>query len=96
MNLQQEHIKGYAVSSSQIESRLTGKPTSAFNFPSVKKCKSLTKQQRQWFNRRQAVEPAIGHLKLDHRMDGFWLQGGKPGDALHVVLCATVYNLHWL
>jgi IS5 family transposase len=31
--------------------------------------KSLTNQQRRWLKRRQAVEPAIGHLKAGHRMD---------------------------
>ena len=41
------------------------------------------------------MEPAIGHLKSDHRMDRCWLQG-KLGDALHAVLCATGYNLRWL
>ena len=59
------------------------------------KHKSLTKPQRRWFRRRQAVEPAIGHLKSDHRMDRCWLQG-QSGDALHAVLCATGYNLRWL
>lgn len=59
------------------------------------KYKSLTKLQRRWLRRRQAVEPAIGHLKSDHRMDRCWLQG-KLGDALHAVLCATGYNLRWL
>lgn len=43
----------------------------------------------------QAVEPVIGHLKSDDRMDRCWLQG-KLGDALHAVLCATGYNLRWL
>ncbi|WP_304053208.1 transposase, partial [Nitrosomonas communis] len=57
--------------------------------------KSLTRQQRRWLKRRQAVEPAIGHLKSDHRMDRCWLQG-KLGDALHAVLCAAGYNLRWL
>ena len=33
------------------------------------KAKSLTRQQRRWLKRLQAVEPAIGHLKSDHRMD---------------------------
>jgi IS5 family transposase len=56
---------------------------------------SLTRQQRRWLRRRQAVEPAIGHLKSDHRMDRCWLQG-QLGDALHAVLCATGYNLRWL
>ena len=59
------------------------------------KYKSLTKQQRRWLKRRQAVEPAIGHLTSDHRMDRCWLQG-QLGDALHAVLCATGYNLRWL
>ena len=59
------------------------------------KFKSLTKPQRRWLKRRQAVEPAIGHLKADHRMDRCWLQGAL-GDALHTVLCAAGYNLRWL
>ncbi|MCZ2152553.1 MAG: IS5 family transposase [Bryobacterales bacterium] len=59
------------------------------------KAKSLTKQQRRWLKRRQAVEPAIGHLKSDHRMDRCWLKGSL-GDALHAVLCAAGYNLRWL
>ena len=59
------------------------------------KYKSLTRQQRRWLKRRQAVEPAIGHLKSDHRMDRCWLQG-QLGDALHAVLCAAGYNLRWL
>jgi len=59
------------------------------------KYKSLTAQQRRWLKRRQAVEPAIGHLKSDHRMDRCWLPG-QLGDAMHAVLCATGYNLRWL
>ena len=59
------------------------------------KFKSLTKLQRRWLRRRQAVEPAIGHLKSDHRMDRCWLKGSL-GDALHAVLCAAGYNLRWL
>jgi hypothetical protein len=59
------------------------------------KFKSLTKPQRRWLKRRQAVEPAIGHLKSDHRMDRCWLQGAI-GDALHTVRCAVGYNLRWL
>jgi len=59
------------------------------------KYKSLTQPQRRWLRRRQAVEPAIGHLKSDNRMDRCWLQG-QLGDALHAVLCAAGYNLRWL
>ena len=59
------------------------------------KFKSLTAQQRRWLKRRQAVEPAIGHLKHDNAMDRCWLQGAT-GDALHAVLCAAGYNIRWL
>ena len=59
------------------------------------KIKRLNRQQKKWLRRRQAVEPAIGHLKSDHRMDRCWLQGAV-GDALHAVSCAAGYNLRWL
>lgn len=59
------------------------------------KFKSLTKQQKGWLKRRTAVEPAIGHMKSDHRMDRCWLQGAL-GDALHSISCAAGYNLRWL
>ena len=59
------------------------------------KYKSLTSQQKRWLRRRQAVEPAIGHLKSDNRMDRCWLQG-TLGDALHTIGCAAGYNLRWL
>jgi IS5 family transposase len=59
------------------------------------KFKSLTTQQRRWLKRRQAIEPAIGHAKSDHRMDRCWLQGAL-GDALHAISCAAGYNLRWL
>ena len=59
------------------------------------KFKSLTAVQRRWLKRRQAVEPAIGHAKADHRMDRCWLQGAE-GDALHALSCALGYNIRWL
>ena len=58
------------------------------------KCKSVDKRRRRWLKRRQAVEPAIGHLNADHRMDRCWL-GGSIGEALHTVPCAAGFNLHW-
>jgi IS5 family transposase len=59
------------------------------------KFKSLDAQQRRWLKRRQAIEPAIGHAKSDHRMDRCWLVG-STGDALHAVLCAAGFNIRWL
>lgn len=57
--------------------------------------KTMSAQQRKWLKRRQAVEPVIGHLKADHRMDRCWLKGSE-GDAIHTVLCAAGFNLRWL
>jgi len=59
------------------------------------KFKSLSPQQKGWLRKRQAIEPAIGHLKSDNRMDRCWLQGAL-GDALHAISCAAGYNLRWL
>ena len=44
----------------------------ALHVPEVEcigKYKSLTKPQRRWLRHQQALEPAIGHLKSDHRVD---------------------------
>ena len=59
------------------------------------KFKSLTAVQRRWLKRRQAIEPARGHTKADHRMDRCWLPGAS-GDALHALSCALGYNIRWL
>ncbi|SCC93547.1 transposase [Thiomonas sp. X19] len=59
------------------------------------KFKRMSLQHRGWLRRRSAVEPAIGHLKADHRLDRCWLQGAL-GDALHALSCAAGYNLRWL
>jgi IS5 family transposase len=59
------------------------------------KFKRLTGLQRRWLKRRQAIEPAIGHTKADHRMDRCWLLGAS-GDALHALSCALGYNIRWL
>ena len=68
--------------------------------PHVKVCHRgkktrLTNWQLKCLPRRQAIEPIIGHLKADHRMDRCWLKG-ELGDKLHAVLCAAGYNLRWL
>jgi len=59
------------------------------------KYKTLTAQERKLLRRRQAIEPIIGHLKSDHRMDRCHLKG-EQGDRLHAVLCAAGYNIRWL
>ena len=57
--------------------------------------KTMSEHERRLLKRRQAVEPAIGHLKADYRMNRCWLKGSM-GDALHALSCAVGYNLRWL
>ena len=57
--------------------------------------KSLTDQEKKSLKRRQAIEPIIGHLKADHRMNRCHLKGSN-GDSLHAVLCAAGFNILWL
>ena len=59
------------------------------------KSRRISAQERKQLRRRQAIEPIIGHLKSDHRMDRCRLKG-KEGDQLHAVLCAAGYNIRWL
>ena len=45
--------------------------------------------------RRAAIEPTIGHLKSDNRMDRNYLTG-QEGDRINAVLAAAGYNLRKL
>jgi IS5 family transposase len=59
------------------------------------KGKRLDAEGLKLIKRRNAIEPVIGHLKADHRMDRCHLKG-EIGDRLHAVLCAAGYNIRWL
>ena len=45
--------------------------------------------------RRAAVEPSIGHLKQEHRMDRIRLKG-KEGDRINAILSAAGMNFRKL
>lgn len=45
--------------------------------------------------RRAAVEPIIGHLKAEHRMDRNYLKG-RSGDRINALLAAVGFNFHLL
>lgn len=45
--------------------------------------------------RRSAIEPAIGHMKADGKLDRNWLNGSL-GDAIHAVLCGAGHNLRMI
>jgi len=49
----------------------------------------------KWMKRRAAVEPGIGHLKSEHRLNGNRLWGAE-GDMANVILSAAGMNFHKL
>jgi IS5 family transposase len=59
----------------------------------------VTATIRREMKRRAAVEPVIGHIKAEHRMDRNYLKG-REGDRANAVLAAAGYNfsllLRWL
>ena len=59
----------------------------------------VTAAIRREMRRRAAVEPVIGHVKAEHRMDRNYLKG-RAGDRANAVLAAAGYNfsllLRWL
>ncbi len=50
---------------------------------------------RREMRRRAAVEPVIGHVKAEHRMDRNYLKG-RDGDRANAVLAAAGYNFSLL
>ncbi len=56
---------------------------------------SMKPSEWGWFKRRSAIEPVIGHMKQDHRMDRNFLKG-TDGDKMNVILAACGFNLRKL
>ena len=53
-------------------------------------------KERKKFRQRAGIEPVIGHLKHDHRMERNFLKG-VVGDSINTMMAATGYNLrHWI
>ena len=57
------------------------------------------KSMWRWMKRRAAIEPGIGHLKREHRMDRNRLKG-REGDSVNAIFSAAGMNfaklLKWL
>lgn len=49
----------------------------------------------RWMKRRAAIEPGIGHLKREHRMDRCMLKGVE-GDSINALLSAAGMNFRKL
>jgi transposase, IS5 family len=57
--------------------------------------RGLKASLKAWLKRRSAIEPVIGHLKHDNRMDRNYLLG-KDGDRMNAMLCGAGWNLRKL
>ncbi len=54
--------------------------------------RGITRGLRAMIRQRRAIEPAIGHMKADGKLNRNWLKGAL-GDAIHAVLCGAGHNL---
>jgi IS5 family transposase len=54
--------------------------------------RSITRTLKAMIKRRSAIEPAIGHMKMDGRL-GRNPHKGALGDALHAVMSGAGHNL---
>jgi IS5 family transposase len=57
--------------------------------------RGITRTLRKMIKRRSAIEPTIGHMKMDGRLGRNPLKGAL-GDALHAVLCGAGHNIRLL
>ena len=60
-----------------------------------KRKKSLTRSAWRWLRRRAAIEPVIGHLKSDTRLDRNYLLG-QEGDRINAILSGCGFNVRKL
>jgi transposase, IS5 family len=74
-------------------------PEYKFKVYTAKQKRRVTPQIKREMRRRSAIEPVIGHLKNEHRMDRNYL-AGRNGDANNAILAAVGYNfrrlIRWL
>src|SRR6266849_4254495 len=74
-------------------------PDYKFKIYTSKQKRRVTPQIKREMRRRAAVEPVIGHLKEDHRMDRNYL-AHRHGDLNNAILAAAGYNfrrlIRWL
>ena len=57
--------------------------------------RGVTRGLKAMIKRRSTIEPTIGHMKTEGRLDRNPLKGAL-GDALHAVLCGAGHNLRLL
>lgn len=54
--------------------------------------RGVTRRNKRLLKRRSAIEPEIGHMKNDGRLDRCYLYG-ELGDAINIIMAAAGHNL---
>jgi IS5 family transposase len=89
-------VSGVPVTDAYVDKGYRGHGcTSAVNVHLPGQRSGGSRAERRRRRRRSAIEPKIGHLKSDHRMDRCFL-AGLAGDAINAVLAAAASNLRKL
>lgn len=74
------------------EKEVDGTVISIPETPKKRDSKYQKEQKRKKFKRRAAIEPIIGHVKADHRMQKNYLKG-FVGDEINLLMAAAAFNL---
>ena len=66
------------------------------NRPLKRDSRAMKQRKRNLCRKRSAIEPIIGHLKLDYRLGRSYLKG-SAGDEINLLMAACAWNLRkWL
>ena len=66
------------------------------NRPLKRDTQTQRERKRVLCRKRAAIEPIIGHLKHDFRLQRNWLKGSQ-GDAINLLMAACAWNLRkWM
>jgi IS5 family transposase len=92
-----ENVTGVAVTDAYVDKGYRGHDYTgeAMVHRAGQSQRNTTRAERKRRRRRSAIEPKIGHLKSDHRMDRCFL-ARLTGDAINAVLAAAGANLRKL
>jgi len=97
-----EHLVGNQIGRLHADAGYRGHnapPAYTFKVYTSKQKRGVTPQIKREMRRRAAIEPVIGHIKNEHRMDRNYLHH-RDGDANNAILATVGYNfsllLRWL
>jgi IS5 family transposase len=90
--VQAERIGGTAVTRAYVDRGYRGHGLDDRRVFVSGRRRGITPTVRRELKRRSAIEPVIGHMKADGRLDRNFLAGAR-GDAINALLCGAGYNL---